>query len=175
MPQLTADDVEEIDNGPDEGDDGDAPMDSDDDAGDAGDAGDDDEKLVITDSSIAAFFSHKGNSIFTIALHPQFPQVPLAISGGADDCAFLWSLPGGDEVQALQPKHTDSVISVEFSHDGKYVATGGMDGMVNVWRVSTGSNGAEDWGKWDHVITLEGGDEVQVGDEKDGGLTDAPY
>ncbi|CAO1618968.1 unnamed protein product [Sympodiomycopsis kandeliae] len=153
MPQLTAEDIEEIDDNQDEGD---APMDSDGEDNEQ-DGGDDDDKMVINDSSIAAFFSHKGNSIFTISLHPQFPTVPLAISGGADDGAFLWSLPEGNEVQALQPKHTDSVISVGWSADGQFVATGGMDGMVNVWKVAEQGQ----WNKWDHVVTLEGGDEVQ--------------
>lgn len=154
LPELTADDIEEIHD--DQDDQGDAPMDSDD---DDDRQNQEDDKMVINDSSIAAFFSHKGNSIFTISLHPQFPQVPLAISGGADDRAFLWSLPGGEEVQALEPKHSDSVISVGWSHDGKHVATGGMDGMVNVWKVDESTGG---WNKWDHVITLEGGEEVQV-------------
>lgn len=164
---LGGDDIEEV-----HLDDDDAPMDSDDDGDgegddDFGDQGqmqgdeNDDDKMVINDSSIAAFFSHKGNSVFTISLHPQFPQVPLAISGGADDRAFLWSLPGGEEVQALEPKHSDSVIAVGWSHDGKCVATGGMDGMVNVWKVNE-SSGHPEWNKWDHVVTLEGGEEVQV-------------
>lgn len=34
--------------------------------------------------------------------------------------------------------HKDSVISVGFSHDSKYVATADMSGVVKVWEMGTG-------------------------------------
>lgn len=142
LPQLTTDDVEEVH---DEQDGDDAPMDSD------GEDGDD--RMVLHDSSLAAFYGAKGESIFSIRLHPSYPNPPLAVSGGSDDTAFVWNVPDGEIVQQLLPKHTDSVAQVEWSSDGTLVATGGMDGIVNIFR--------RDGNTFSHVTSLEGGDEVQ--------------
>ena len=35
--------------------------------------------------------------------------------------------------------HTDSIIDVEFSPDGKELVTGGFDGRARLWRVYTGT------------------------------------
>ena len=42
--------------------------------------------------------------------------------------------------------HTDTVVSVGFSFDGKYVATGSMDSTVMIWNAANG----------EHVLKLEG-------------------
>ena len=34
--------------------------------------------------------------------------------------------------------HKDSVTCTGFSHDGRYIATGDMSGLVQVWKVVTG-------------------------------------
>lgn len=151
LPDLTADDVEEIHDQP-EGDD--EPMDD----GDDGEDGDDgDDKMVIHDSSIAAFYGARGESIFTIAMHPKFPSPPLAVSGGSDDTSFIWNVTDGEIVQQLLPKHKDSVTMVGWNADGTLVATGGMDGIINVFACQSPG----DWTQWKHLVALEGGDEVQ--------------
>lgn len=35
--------------------------------------------------------------------------------------------------------HTDSIASLAFSHDGQLLASGGLDGIVNIWDSSTGT------------------------------------
>lgn len=35
--------------------------------------------------------------------------------------------------------HTDTVASLAFSRDGQLLASGGLDGVVNVWESSTGN------------------------------------
>lgn len=35
--------------------------------------------------------------------------------------------------------HTDSVAALAFSHDGQLLASGGLEGVVNVWDSSTGA------------------------------------
>lgn len=149
FPELTADDVaEEVDDAGNEQ--GDVPMDSDGD--------DDDDRMVISDSSLGAFYRHGEESIFSIKLHPSYPNPPLAVSGGSDDTSFIWNVTDGEPVQQLLPKHTDSVTMVDWNADGTLVASGGLDGIINVWRKSE-----ESWGKWDHIVSLgDGGEEVQV-------------
>ncbi len=58
--------------------------------------------------------------------------------GGEDDKAFLWKIESGEVIKELTG-HKDSVNCVEFSHNGKYVATVDMAGLVQVWAVADAS------------------------------------
>jgi ribosome assembly protein SQT1 len=109
------------------------------------------EEIMLQNDSIAHFDGHK-DSIFCIAQHPTHPQ--LVATGGGDDVAFLWDcsppqnpvLPAsyesnpqpvernGQQVFVKLQGHTDSVNAVAFSlPDGKYVATAGLDGRLNIY------------------------------------------
>lgn len=50
---------------------------------------------------------------------------------------MIWNREDGAVLHTLAG-HTDSVVAVDFSFDGKYAATGGYDGLVKIWEVSTG-------------------------------------
>lgn len=124
---------------------------------------------------------HHESSIFQVTLHPSFPNPPLAISGGEDDLAFIFSplSPFPDPSSSKYPinnstfepvrltGHTDSVITCAFSSDGEMVATGGMDGKVRVWRRVKGKQ-AEDpasveaWRSWEFLTSLDTSDEITV-------------
>ncbi|WFD01177.1 60S ribosomal subunit assembly or modification protein [Malassezia yamatoensis] len=112
-----------------------------------------DEQMEFQDDSIAAFYSHR-KSVFCVNLHPKFPQPPIAVSGGEDDRAWIWNTIDGAEIAQLGG-HTDSVVAVSFSHDGEYVATGGLDGRVRVWR-----HHAPNFTTWEFLTNLEGPSEV---------------
>lgn len=58
----------------------------------------------------------------------------LAITGGEDDLAYLWSTSTG-EVLLECTGHKDSVTEVHFNFDSQYVATGDMSGLIQVWNV----------------------------------------
>ncbi|CAJ0626477.1 9093_t:CDS:2 [Entrophospora sp. SA101] len=73
----------------------------------------------------------------------------MIISGGGDNKSYLWRSDTGEKLHELSG-HDDSVVSVSFSKDGQYVATGGMDGKIMVWKVENGQ----------HVATLEGPNEI---------------
>lgn len=158
---FTADDIEEV--VPDHDEEGDVPMDDDDDDNDedAEPQGDgtlegeqsQGQQEEFVDNSIAAFYSHR-KSLFCVALHPQFPNPPLALTGGEDDGGWIWNTQDGSEVVRLGG-HTDSVTAAQFSADGELAATGGMDGKIRVWR----KHGA-DWRTWEFLTSLEGPDEV---------------
>lgn len=58
------------------------------------------------------------------------------MSGGEDDKAYVWNILDG-EVLFECGNHNDSVTCALFSHDGAYVATGDMNGLIQVWKVAT--------------------------------------
>lgn len=109
--------------------------------------------IVWEDNSMQHFPLHKG-SVFAVCTHPT---APLAASGGEDDLGYIWDLTTGAEIVKLTG-HTDSVTSVAFSSDGEYIATGGMDGKVRIWR----RVGRENYEKWEFITELTGPDEVMV-------------
>ncbi|XP_044267247.1 angio-associated migratory cell protein [Tribolium madens] len=59
----------------------------------------------------------------------------LAVTGGEDDIAYVWSTETGD-VKLTCTGHKDSVIAVCFNHDNKLLATGDMSGMIQVWNTN---------------------------------------
>ncbi|OCF78470.1 ribosome assembly protein SQT1 [Kwoniella mangroviensis CBS 8886] len=172
-------------------DEGDEPMDDDDDNEQydgeiiIGGPGPGEEDMVMDeegemreDNSWGANALHASQqSIFTVALHPSFPNPPLAVSGGEDDAGFLYcpipSSSGSSSFNAdnFPPTkltgHSDSVVSTGWSFDGEMVATGGMDGKVRVWRRVKGKGNQEnqqatmeEWKNWEFLTSLETGSEI---------------
>lgn len=68
-------------------------------------------------------------------------------TGGGDDKAAIYRLPAktptpteGETVPEFRLEgHSDSVVSVSFSHDGALLATAGLDAKVNIWDTKTGA------------------------------------
>ena len=110
---------------------------------------DDEEDMLVeevtVDDSIQGFFLHT-SPIYSVALFDNW-----AATGGGDDLGYVWDITNGEMIMKLDG-HTDSVTNVAFSHDGSYLATGGMDGQVRVWSVPDKKL----------VVALEAGDEVLV-------------
>lgn len=158
---LANDDIQEV--VPEHDEEGDVPMDddSDDEGADAGEHGEHGEQgdgpgpgqEEFIDNSIAAFYSHR-KSVFSVSLHPSYPNPPLALSGGEDDGGWIWNTQDGSEVVRLGG-HTDSVTSALFNAAGDLAATGGMDGKVRIWRKRS-----DDFKSWEFLTNLEGPDEI---------------
>ncbi|KAJ2605626.1 60S ribosomal subunit assembly or modification protein [Coemansia sp. RSA 1722] len=128
-------------------DDGDHMMDDDDDDQGEGSESHREGEIMVEDDSVQGFFAHK-EPVFSIDMHPK--EQTLVASGGGDDCAYVWQTDSGETVGQLD-KHDDSVSAVQFSSDGSLVASGGMDGKVNVYYTEGLSKCA----------VLEGPDEIQ--------------
>lgn len=164
---LDDDDIAELQAVMDE--EGDVPMDEDDDdveevteAPDGydgtegeGQAGDEMDE-AIPDQALRHFTAHE-KAVFSVAAHPTCPV--LVVTGGEDDNGFLWRTDTGEEIAKLTG-HTDSVVTTGWSSDGEMVATGGMDGLVRVWRRVQAAPGQWEWSRWEFLAVLEGMDEV---------------
>jgi ribosome assembly protein SQT1 len=72
----------------------------------------------------------------------------IVASGGGDDKAFIWDANTGQLIKQFA-QHGDSVASLAFSFDGKYVASGGMDGIAHVYHLES-----------EKVISLPGPNEI---------------
>lgn len=115
---------------------GDAPMDDDemeveDDGHDIGVNDEGNIELDMTNNSSGYFDSHE-DSIFLIASHPTLPMV---MTGGGDDVAYLWTTNSSSpKTVAKLDGHTESVIAGGFSFDGSFAVTGDMNGQIRVWK-----------------------------------------
>ncbi|XP_041979679.1 angio-associated migratory cell protein [Aricia agestis] len=92
------------------------------------------------DQALLVFEKHTG-SVFCCDLHPNGK---LAVSGGEDDKAYVWSVENGEIVMDC-PKHKDSVIFTGFSFDGAYLATIDMTGVIKVWKCQLEDNQQGPW------------------------------
>lgn len=83
------------------------------------------------DDAAYTFVGHTG-PVFCGSLHPT---EKIAVTGGEDDKAFVWSTDNGDIVFEVTG-HNDSIIAADFSTDGNYLVTGDMAGHIQVFKVS---------------------------------------
>lgn len=59
----------------------------------------------------------------------------LAATGAEDDKAFVWNTVSG-EILFECTGHTDSVTFADFNYDDSYLATGDMNGIVQIWKIN---------------------------------------
>ncbi|CAH0725964.1 unnamed protein product, partial [Brenthis ino] len=93
------------------------------------------------DLAVLAFDKHNNGAVFCCDFHPSGK---LAVTGGEDDKAYVWSVETGEVVMECT-NHKDSIIFVGFSFDGAYLATVDMGGLVQVWKCMLGGNEKESW------------------------------
>lgn len=110
---------------------GDDALELDDEGHDIGVNEDGNIELDMTNNSSAYFDKHE-DSIFLIASHPTLPMV---MTGGGDDVAYLWTTNSDSpKLVAKLDGQTESVIAGGFSFDGAFAVTGDMNGQIRVWK-----------------------------------------
>jgi WD40 repeat protein/DNA-binding SARP family transcriptional activator len=71
--------------------------------------------------------------ISPIALSPD--NTLLAVAQGTT--AMVWQLATGQKLASMSG-HQDSIVGLDFSPEGKYLATSGRDNIAKVWEIATG-------------------------------------
>ncbi|XP_057722283.1 uncharacterized protein LOC130936254 [Arachis stenosperma] len=101
--------------------------------------------------SVHIFRLHDGE-LYSAAFSPSNPT--LVATGGGDNKGFLWKIGDGVWTSELEG-HQDSVSSLAFSHDGQFLASGCLSGIVQVWDVLgnlkgtlEGPSGGIEWLRW---------------------------
>lgn len=97
-------------------------IDSDEDIGEAAETIENDALVEQDDASVT--FTQHNRPVFCGSLHPS---LDLAVTGGEDDKAYVWSTETGAVVYEVEG-HKDSIISAQFSSDGNFLATGDLAG-----------------------------------------------
>lgn len=109
------------------------------------------------DDACAVFREHSSSVYAVCAVPGAAGDIMLSASG--DDTACLWRADTAALIARLSG-HTDSVVAVEGSHDGKYLATGSLDGSVRVWNakgellhVVEGPSADIEWLSWHSKVS----------------------
>lgn len=125
--------------------------DSDEEMGD--DDADDTEDADVEDMAITVL--PNDGAVLASAICPTDPNI--VCTGNQADHAVLFRLTDAGTHSKVEMKgHTDSIVSVAFSADGVYVATGSYDSTVRVWKTEdaslvhslTGPSNEVDWVRW---------------------------
>ncbi|HUE17542.1 MAG TPA: c-type cytochrome domain-containing protein [Planctomycetaceae bacterium] len=84
------------------------------------------------------------------------PQGTLLVTGGGEPSRSgelkLWNVPALTLARDLKDAHSDTVFGVEFSRDGKHLASGAADKFVKVFDVATGKPVRSFEGHTSHVL-----------------------
>lgn len=71
------------------------------------------------------------------------PDGAILATGGGDPSRSgelkLWNMADGNLLREIPEAHSDTVLGIDFSYDGKYIATGAADKFVKVFEVSSGT------------------------------------
>ncbi|MDQ2905338.1 MAG: WD40 repeat domain-containing protein [Chloroflexota bacterium] len=80
-----------------------------------------------------------GDVVDTVAWSPNSKMLAGALSGPAyGNKVIIWNVNTGQIMYTFLGQSADTVASLAWSHDGKYIASASFDGVVKVWNARTG-------------------------------------
>lgn len=132
------------------------PVDDDDGAEEDGE-----EELDSTPVDLAwASLGFHDDSVFSVKMRVTADGKIILASGGGDEVGYLAEIGDGvappDQGAIFKFEgHSDSVSRVAFSHDGKLLATAGLDAIVSIWDVSDGTLVTKLEGPSESIETIE--------------------
>lgn len=88
--------------------------------------------MEIPEDLAKTTFADHSKAVFCCSISPDNK---LAVTGGEDDKAFVWEIASGRIIFECTG-HGDSVTEVGFNHDGRYVVTADMGGLIQVWDIA---------------------------------------
>ncbi len=86
---------------------------------------------VASGRNIRTFGGHKMD-MYAVALSPD----ARTVLGTSPDALTMFDVESGKELSGLQERHP--IVAAEFSHDGRSILTGDIDGAVGLWEVASG-------------------------------------
>eukprot|EP00397_Hematodinium_sp_SG-2012_P032922 GEMP01035106.1.p1 GENE.GEMP01035106.1~~GEMP01035106.1.p1 ORF type:complete len:442 (+),score=151.13 GEMP01035106.1:220-1545(+) len=80
------------------------------------------------------------DSVLTCAFRTRGSTVQVC-TGGMDEVGAIWSISGDAHIleKHILKGHTDSIVSVAYSHNSELLATASYDATVKVWNADTGA------------------------------------
>jgi len=91
--------------------------------------------------------------------------------GTTDGIVRLWDLTSGQELQTLSAEG-EEIVSLDFSPNGKFLATGSDNGTVRIWDIDTGMELASMLAhySWVNAIEFNPGSDMVVSGDQNGAL-----
>jgi WD repeat-containing protein 61 len=84
----------------------------------------------LNDGNISHRFMALEKGLSSLSIHPSKPTF---LTGGRDAHIGVWNLPPKSDLILSIPAHNFAIYSIEFSPDGKLMATASRDKSVKVW------------------------------------------
>jgi WD40 repeat protein len=100
-------------------------------------------------------------SVYLLRFSPDGQRVVAAASGPLVKAVAIWDVRSDQAIPLKHPAHV-LLHDAEFSPDGRYLATGGSDGVARLWNVETGEA--------ESTALMHGGPVLQVKFSPDGHL-----
>uniref|UniRef100_A0A060T923 ARAD1C34518p n=1 Tax=Blastobotrys adeninivorans TaxID=409370 RepID=A0A060T923_BLAAD len=138
---------------------GQEPMSDDEEGDEQGDEGQKDQNVLEIDMSNNSFSFFDGhfreNEDSGVTLVASHPSLPMVMTGGLDNTAYLWTTHREESTVVAQlTGHTESVVAGGFTSKGDYAVTGDMNGQIRVWKAKKRGEA------WDLVQSIQEVEEI---------------